>query len=76
MFIYEFSVVIDMNNVTFFSEPLLNRCVPKQIFSTADAIFSKFFDFLNSSDIFHKVLHDLMTGWREMLILCFVALGK
>ncbi|XP_048758552.1 choline transporter-like protein 1 isoform X1 [Ostrea edulis] len=59
----------------FASEPLLNRCVPKQIFSTADAIFSKFFDFLNSSDIFHKVLHDLMTGWREMLILCFVALG-
>ncbi|XP_061168216.1 choline transporter-like protein 1 isoform X1 [Saccostrea echinata] len=59
----------------FASEPILNRCVPKQIFSTAGDIFAKFFEFVNSSDIFHKVLHDLMTGWREMLILCFVALG-
>ena len=32
--------------------------------------------FFNADDIFRKVLRDMYTSWVEMLLLCFVALGK
>ncbi|KAL5021272.1 hypothetical protein ScPMuIL_000427 [Solemya velum] len=49
------------------SEPLLNRCVPSN--------YTVMIDFLNESDTFRKVLSDMYTSWREMLVLCFIALG-
>ncbi|XP_050399950.1 choline transporter-like protein 1 isoform X2 [Patella vulgata] len=55
------------------SVPLLNRCVPSDLFKLHKKISSNIIDFLNQSDIFQKVLTDLYKSWKEMFGLCFVA---
>ncbi|XP_021343598.1 choline transporter-like protein 1 isoform X3 [Mizuhopecten yessoensis] len=57
------------------SIPLLNRCVPKHLTKLANQTLIRLFDSLNDSDLFQKVLSDLYTSWKEMMVLCFVALG-
>ncbi|XP_069128157.1 choline transporter-like protein 1 isoform X1 [Argopecten irradians] len=57
------------------SVPLLNRCVPKKLTQLANQTLIRLFDSLNDSDLFQKVLSDLYTSWKEMMVLCFVALG-
>jgi solute carrier family 44 protein 1 (choline transporter-like protein) len=63
------------------SVSLLNRCVPdvaKLAASVPDQIknvTSGIYAFLNADDIFRRVLSDLYSSWKEMLVLCFVALG-
>ncbi|XP_041356726.1 choline transporter-like protein 1 [Gigantopelta aegis] len=57
------------------SEPLLNRCVPSELMSLPVGIPREIISYLNDSDIFQRVLADLYSSWKEMLGLCFVAVG-
>ncbi|XP_060578387.1 choline transporter-like protein 1 isoform X1 [Ruditapes philippinarum] len=57
------------------SRPLLNRCIPTNLISLASNVSSDIISFLNTSDLFQKVLSDLYSSWKEMLVLCFVAVA-
>ncbi|KAH3695270.1 choline transporter-like protein 1 isoform X1 [Dreissena polymorpha] len=57
------------------SQPLLNRCIPFNLLSKATAVSEKIIRFLNSNDMFQKVLSDLYACWKEMLVLCFIAIA-
>ena len=56
---------------------LLNRCVPDLLDPSNKNITASIIEFLNEDDdIFRKVLSDLFYSWKEMLALCFIALGE
>lgn len=57
------------------SKPLLNRCIPTNLVQLASNVSKDIISFINTSDIFQKVLSDLYTCWREMLVLCFIAIA-
>lgn len=57
----------------FFSEDLLYRCVPSILLGEKVQLL---FDFLNSSDTFQQALSDLYASWKEMILLCLLALGR
>lgn len=57
----------------FFSEDLLYRCVPSTLLGEKVQLL---FDFLNSSDTFQQALSDLYASWKEMILLCLLALGR
>ena len=54
---------------------LMNRCGPDLSQSSIVNKTRGFFEFINADDVFRKVLSDLYTSWREILILCAIALG-
>ena len=60
----------------YFSQPLLNRCIPVHIRNFQKWVSNNIIAFLNKADIFQKVLGDLYASWQEMIALCFVALGN
>lgn len=51
---------------------MLNRCVPDITGNLTERVVQ----FLNNDDLARKVLSDLFSTWKEMLALCFIALGK
>lgn len=53
------------------SEDLLYRCVPSTLLGEKVQLL---FDFLNSSDTFQQALSDLYASWKEMILLCLLAL--
>lgn len=57
------------------SESLLNYCVPSSLKRLGFDSLNTLMVFFNQFDSFHRVLTDLIKSWREMIILCFVALG-
>ncbi|XP_062574993.1 choline transporter-like protein 1 isoform X2 [Saccostrea cucullata] len=59
----------------FASESLLNYCVPSSLKRLGLDSLNKLMVFFNQFDSFHRVLSDVIKSWREMIILCFVALG-
>ena len=61
--------------IVIFSKPFLNRCIPTDFLQRATNVSDTIINYLNTSDVFQKVLSDLYTSWKEMLVLCFVAVG-
>nr|XP_022317576.1 choline transporter-like protein 1 isoform X2 [Crassostrea virginica] len=59
----------------FASESLLNYCVPTSLKRLGFDSLNTLMVFFNQFDSFHRVLSDVIKSWREMIILCFVALG-
>lgn len=57
------------------SESLLNYCVPTSLKRLGFDSLNTLMVFFNQFDSFHRVLSDVIKSWREMIILCFVALG-
>ncbi|OWF34929.1 Choline transporter-like protein 1 [Mizuhopecten yessoensis] len=57
------------------SESILNYCVPKTWSVLAPKIGSGLLSFFNKFDMFHKIVRDVCLVWREMIVLCFIALG-
>ena len=70
------NLVITKVKPVYFSEPLVHYCVPKDLVSLSFDVKNDIIQYLNTKDIFHKVLSDLIHSWKEMIILCFVALGS
>ena len=60
----------------YFSEPLMQFCVPKDLVSLSFDVKNDIITYLNTRDIFHKVLSDLIHSWKEMMLLTFVSLGS
>lgn len=57
------------------SDDLLFRCVPSKLTVLGDKL-AVLFEFLNKSDTFQKALSDLYASWKEMILLCLLALGR
>ncbi|WAR22764.1 CTL1L-like protein [Mya arenaria] len=57
------------------SHPVLNRCIPVNLLATAADVSANIVKFLNASDLFQKVLSDLYKSWKQMIILCFIAIA-
>ncbi|CAC5422165.1 SLC44A1 [Mytilus coruscus] len=55
------------------SDDLLFRCVPSKLTVLGDKL-ADLFEFLNKSDTFQKALSDLYASWKEMILLCLLAL--
>lgn len=57
------------------SQPILNRCIPKDLVALGTNVTSDIIGFLNTSDLLQKILNDLYMSWKEMLVLCFIAVA-
>ena len=56
------------------SKPLLNRCVPKNIYSLGSKVVASVYGYFNSFDTFKQVVADLMVSYQEVLIMTAVSI--
>lgn len=59
-----------------FSEPLLNRCIPKVVQEFSKGMFVSFSDLLNNWDTLEQILGDLYKTWHIILFLTLGSLGN
>jgi hypothetical protein len=62
--------------VNAYSTPLLHRCIPDMAINLGTDVITAIFGTLNHADWLKVTLADFVTLWREMLVLCFGALGE
>ncbi|XP_072172583.1 choline transporter-like protein 1 [Diadema setosum] len=60
--------------IVFASEPIINRCVPKNLFTIAQAYLENIISFLNASELLSKALVDLYMARFIILGLCAISL--
>ena len=58
-----------------FSSPLLFYCIPAKLKELSLKMKSNLIGYLNTRDIFRKVLSDLVNAWQELFVLSFFAIG-
>ena len=56
------------------SKPILNRCVPKNIYSLGSKFVASLYGYFNSFDTFKQIVADVMVSWQEVLIMTSVSL--
>ncbi|XP_041463983.1 choline transporter-like protein 1 isoform X1 [Lytechinus variegatus] len=61
-------------NVVFASKPIINRCVPQDLFVIAKEYIENIISFLNASELLSKALVDLYMARWIILALCAVSL--
>ena len=54
----------------------MHFCVPKEIVNLNFDVKNDIIAYLNTKDLFHKVLSDLIHSWKEMMLLLFISLGS
>ena len=60
----------------FRSDPIINRCVPKDLFTIAKEYIENIISFLNASELLSKALVDLYMARWIILALCGISMGK
>lgn len=56
------------------SKSILNRCVPKNIYSLGSKVVGSIYGYFNSFDTFKQVVADLTVSWQEVLIMTGVSI--
>lgn len=59
----------------FYSEPVLNRCIPSIAVDLSWDIIREFYRKLNDIELLKLALADIANVWSEIVLLCLLSLG-
>ena len=54
----------------------MHFCVPKDLVKLKFDAKSDIIAYLNTKDVFHKVLSDLIASWKQMILLVLLSIGS